>query len=80
MSTALDSVTADALKLSAEERAALIERLVDTVLPAPPLHPSWDAEIDRRAADMAAGTTQCMPAEAVLADLRALIAAHRSKA
>ena len=80
MTTSLDSVTADALKLSAQERALLIERLVDTVLPAPPLHPSWDAEIDRRAADMDAGTTQCIPAEAVMADLRAMIAAHRSKA
>ena len=80
MNTSLDSVTADALKLSAQERALLIERLVDTVLPAPPLHPSWDAEIDRRAADMDAGATQFMPAEAVLADLRAMIAAHGSKA
>ena len=80
MSTSLDSVTADALKLSAEERASLIERLVDTVLPAPPLHPSWDAEIDRRAADMDAGATQFMPADAVMADVRAMIAVHASKA
>jgi putative addiction module component (TIGR02574 family) len=76
----LDGVTADAMELSAEERAVLIERLVDTVLPAPPLHPSWVAEIDRRVADMAAGVTQCVPAEAVVADLRAMIAAHGSKA
>ena len=80
MNTSLDSVTADALKLSAQERALLIERLVDTVLPAPPLHPSWDAEIARRATDMAAGATQFMPADAVMADVRAMIAVHASKA
>lgn len=76
----LDRVTADAMKLSAEERGVLIERLVDTVLPAPPLHPSWAVEIDRRVADMAAGAAQSIPAEAVMADLRAMIAAHGSKA
>ena len=76
----LDRVTADAMKLSAEERAVLIERLVDTVPPAPPLHPSWAVEIDRRVADMAAGSAQSIPAEAVMADLRAMIAAHGSKA
>ena len=39
MSTTLQSVGAAALKLNAEERAELIERLIDTVIPAPPLHP-----------------------------------------
>ena len=48
MSTTLDGVTADALKLSPAERAELIERIADSVLPAPPLHPAWEAEIARR--------------------------------
>lgn len=73
MSTSLDSVTADALKLSAQERALLIERLVDTVLPAPPLHPSWKAEIARRLADLEAGTAGSIPAQQVFAQARALI-------
>ncbi|MBC7483577.1 MAG: hypothetical protein H7337_17150 [Rhizobacter sp.] len=30
----------------------MIERLIDTVLPAPPLHPAWEAEIARRVAEM----------------------------
>ena len=35
-----DSGTAPAMQLAADERAELIERLANTVLPAPPQHPS----------------------------------------
>ena len=80
MSTTLESVEAAALELTAEERAALIERLIDTVIPAPPLHPAWEAEIARRIAELDAGTVECIPAEKVFAEVRALIEAHRPKA
>lgn len=50
MTNSLEDVEAAALQLSAEERAQLIERLIDTVLPASPLHPAWAAEIERRVA------------------------------
>ena len=79
MTTFLDSVTADALKLSAEDRAALIERLADTVLPAAPLHPSWDAEIARRLAEMDSGMVMSLPADQVFAQARALIDAATPK-
>ena len=79
MTTSLDSVTADALKLSAEDRAALIERLADTVLPAAPLHPSWDAEIARRMAEMDSGMVMSLPADQVFAQARALIDAATPK-
>ena len=80
MSTALESVEEAALELTAEERAALIERLIDTVIQAPPLHPAWEAEIARRIAELDAGTVECIPAEKVFAEVRALIEAHRPKA
>ncbi len=80
MSTSLDAVTADALKLSQGDRAELIERLVNTVLPTPPLHPAWEAEIARRIADMDAGLTESYSGEEVMAELRAMIEAHRPKA
>ena len=80
MSTTLESVEAAALELTAEERAELIERLIDTVIPAPPLHPAWEAEIARRLAELDAGTVECIPAEKVLAEMRALIEAHKPKA
>lgn len=80
MSTALEAVEAAALKLTAEERAELIERLADTVLPALPLHPAWEAEIARRVAEMDAGVVEGIPAEKVFAEMRAMIEAHGPKA
>lgn len=80
MPTALETVTAAALMLSPEERLELIERLADTVLPAPALHPDWDAEIARRIADMDAGNTTAIPAEQAMAELRARIEAHTRRA
>jgi len=72
-STSLDEVTAQALKLTAEERAELIERLVDTVLPAPSLHPAWEVEIARRVAEMDAGLVESIPAEQVFSEMRDMI-------
>lgn len=80
MTESLEAVQTAALNLSAEERAELIELLIDTVLPAPPLHPAWEAEIARRVADLDAGLTQAIPAEQVFAELRAMIEAHPPKA
>jgi len=79
MSSTLESLTAEALKLSAEERAELAERLITSVEPPAPLHPAWEAEIARRIADLDAGRTQSIPGEQVFAELRATIEA-RSKA
>lgn len=79
MTTTLEAVEAAALQLSAEERAELIERLIDTLLPAPPLHPAWEAEIARRVAEMDAGLVASIPAEKVFAEMRALIEAHDPK-
>jgi len=73
MSTSLDDVTAQALKLTAEERAVLIERLAEAGLPAPPLHPAWEEEIARRLAEMDAGLVESIPAERVFAELRDMI-------
>ena len=80
MTVTLETVEATALQLSAEERAELIERLIDTVLPAPPLHPAWEAEIARRVAELDAGLVESIPAEKVFAQLRAMIEAHEPMA
>lgn len=79
MNATLETVEAAALQLSAGERAELIERLIDTVLPPPPLHPAWEAEIARRVAEMDAGLVEGIPAEQVFAKMRALIDAHGTK-
>ena len=80
MTASFETVEAAALQLSAEERAELIERLIDTVLPAPPLHPAWEAEIARRVAELDAGLVECIPGTQVLAELRTMIEAHDPKA
>lgn len=80
MTTSLQDVEAAALRLPAEERAELIERLIDTVLPAPPLHPAWAAEIERRVAEMDAGLVESIPGEDVFAELHAMLDAHAAKA
>ena len=66
MTATLQSIEAQALKLSPEERTELIERLIVSVAP-PPLSAAWQAEIERRISDMDAGRTQPVPAEEVFA-------------
>ena len=70
LKAALKAVEAAALQLSAEDRAEMIERLIDT-LNLPPLHPAWEAEITRRVAEIDAGIVECVPADQVFAELRA---------
>ena len=80
MNTLLEEVEAAALKLPAEERAELIERLIDSVVPAPPLHPAWAAEIERRMVELDAGLIDSIPADQVMAELRAVVDAREPKA
>ncbi|MEY2893550.1 MAG: hypothetical protein RJA98_3458 [Pseudomonadota bacterium] len=79
MSNAVDALLAEAMKLSPEDRAELIDRLVPTLLPHEPLHPEWQAEIARRVADMDAGRDLGIPAEEAMAQLRAHILSRRPR-
>ncbi len=79
MNASLETVEAAALQLTAEERAELIERLIDTVVPARPLHPAWEQEIARRVAELDAGLVESISAEEVFARMRAMIEAHDAK-
>lgn len=73
MTTQLDNVIADAMKLRPEERSELLERLVESFRPEPPLHPSWKAELERRVAELDAGLVKSIPAEEVFAEMRKVI-------
>jgi putative addiction module component (TIGR02574 family) len=73
----LHDVESQALKLSPEERAKLIEVLIASVEPPMPLHPEWEAEIARRVAELDAGQVELIDGEQVMAELRARIEAHR---
>ena len=70
MDATLQSIEAEALKLSPEERTELIERLIVSVAPLP-LSVAWQAEIERRISDMDAGRMQPLPAEEVFARIEA---------
>ena len=73
MTPTLKAVETAALALNAAERAELIERLVDTVLPTKPLHPEWEPEIRRRLADLDSGRAKAVPAEKVFAEMGAMV-------
>jgi putative addiction module component (TIGR02574 family) len=77
MPTPLDLVEAQAMQLTAEERADLADRLYRSVSAAPELDARWEAEIDRRVADMDAGRTRFMPASEAMAKLAAHIQTRR---
>jgi len=74
-----ETVTADALQLTAEERADLAEILIASIEPPLPLQPEWEAEIARRIADIDSGRSQAIPSEQVFAEVRALIEKHTGK-
>ena len=79
MTASLKTVEAAAMQLTANERAELIERLIDTVVPPAPLHPAWEEEIARRVAELDAGVVDSIPAEEVFSRMRAMIEAHDAR-
>jgi len=81
MSAVLESLKAQALKLSAPDRDELVRALIASIDGESEDTPeaiarAWDEEIARRIADLDAGKTIGIPAEQVLAEIRALIASH----
>ena len=72
MDVAFDSVLQAALALPLDKREQLIDSLAAT-LPSPivpPLHPAWQAEIERRSAEFDAGLVQGRSWEEVKAQAR----------
>jgi putative addiction module component (TIGR02574 family) len=71
MSSTLEQLTAQALTLPPEQRAALAETLLDSIEPPPPLSPEWEAEIARRIAEVDRGEVTCRPWSEVMQEMRA---------
>ena len=85
MAALLKEIETQALQLSPQERGELIHRLIVSLEgPAEDtpeaIVPAWDEEIARRVADMDAGRTEWIPADEVMARLRAKIATARNDA
>jgi putative addiction module component (TIGR02574 family) len=59
------------MRLSAVERARLIERLIASLDTDPGVEEAWTAEVERRNAEVESGAVSLVPGPEVLARLRA---------
>ena len=75
MSTLVEELSARAKTLSAEDRARLVEELLDSLQGEsdPEADSAWDREIERRVAEIESGAVKLVSAEEVHAEARRLI-------
>lgn len=73
MATKLEKLAKDATTLSAEERAAFAQLLLESVADDAGLDAAWNREAEHRIAELDVGITQAVPMEQALAQLRALL-------
>ena len=74
MATQLEMLEAEALKLTASERAAFAQRLLASLHPQDiGIEEMWAAEVERRIAEVENGTTQVVPIAEALAQVRATL-------
>lgn len=66
-----EQITAEAMRLTPRQRADLAEKLWVSVDSPEDVAAAWDAEIERRIAQIDAGDVETIPAEQVIAELRA---------
>lgn len=67
MSLTVEQIKAEAMNLSPEERADLADWLWLSAAPREEVKAAWDAEIERRIAEIDAGTADLIPSEEVFA-------------
>ena len=73
MSTTLDELESQALRLTAEERALLADRLLASLSNDPSVEEAWAVETQRRLADLEAGTVVAMSVEGAIERARSTI-------
>ncbi len=73
MSNELEIVEAQALKLSAEERAQLADRLIASLFQDHEIEEAWSTEVERRIEEIESGRTKLIPAAEAIARARAAI-------
>lgn len=71
ISLTYDQIAAEAMLLSPEERANLADMLWMSVDTPEAVAAAWDAEIERRVAQIDNGAVETIPFEQVMAELRA---------
>ncbi len=73
MSNQLEIVEAQALKLTAEERAQLADRLITSLFEDYEIESAWAAEVERRIEEIESGRAKLIPAADSIARARAAI-------
>ena len=73
MSSQLESVEAEAMKLTAEERAQLADRLIASLFEDAQIEDAWEVEVERRIAEIEAGRSKLIPASEAIARARAAL-------
>ena len=73
MSSQLEAVETQALKLSTEERARLADRLISSIFDDHEIESAWSAEVERRIDDVESGRAKLIPAADSIARARAAI-------
>ncbi|MEN9762176.1 MAG: hypothetical protein RI906_2002 [Pseudomonadota bacterium] len=75
MTTRLDVLEAEALKLAAADRSYLLERLIVSLDADPEVERAWTEEADRREAELASGSAFEVSGAEVVTRLRARLSA-----
>ena len=71
MPATVEVLEAEALQLSAAERARLVERLIASLDIDPEVEEAWAAEVERRNAEIESGAVSLIPGSEALAKLKA---------
>jgi putative addiction module component (TIGR02574 family) len=70
MSSTVEALEAEALQLSAAERARLVERLIASLDIDPEVEEAWAAEVERRNAEIETGVVSLISGPEALAKLK----------
>ena len=71
MTTALETLQAEVLRLSPADRAKLLDRLIASLDVDSGSEAAWDKLADEREQELAAGTVEAVPVDLVIARLEA---------
>ena len=71
MPATVEGLEAEALQLSAAERARLVERLIASLDIDPDVEEAWAAEVERRNAQIESGAVSLVPGSEALSKLKA---------
>lgn len=71
MSTNIERLEAEALRLPADQRAHLVETLIASLDAEPEIEAAWADEVERRNAEIEAGTVALLPGAETIARLKA---------